>query len=100
MKPLVGPLWTALTGKHARWILALALERVQSCRVGEDARNILLELPAKNITPAAVGWSYDLGNLRVRKGLRVGRQLNILAPNPVDVLGIFVALAKGIPTFD
>ena len=100
VKSLIGPLWTSLTGKHARWILALALEGVQSSGVGEHARNIFLELPAKNITPAAVGWRYHLGNIRIREGLRVGRELNVLAPHLIDVLGVFVALAKGIPTFD
>ena len=92
VKALIGPLWTSLAGKHARWILALALKGVQSCRVGEHAWYILLKLPAKNITPAAVGWSHNLGNIRIRKGLRVGGELNVLAPNLVDVLGVFVAL--------
>ena len=100
VKALVGPLWPALTGKHARWVLALALEGVQARGIGKLTRNVFLKLPAQNIAPASVRRGHHLGNVLVRKRLRVGRQLDVLSAHLVDVLAVLVALAQCTPAFD
>ena len=46
MEPLVRPFGAAFTGKHARWVFALALKGENAGSIGELAREIFSEHPA------------------------------------------------------
>ncbi len=86
VEPAVGPLRRSLPGEHPGGVLGGAPQRVDSGRVGETARQVLLQQPPETVTPPREPGESDLGYPGVGEGFVPERNPDLPAPYVIDEL--------------
>ena len=93
MEPLVGSLRTAFARKHARGVLAVALEWVNTGSVGKFTGNVFLKHPPQQIAPRFERRRHHTRNALLRQRDGVRGNLDGFAAHVVHVFVCLVLLA-------
>ena len=98
METLVGTLRSAFPSKHAGWIFAFALKRINSRRVGELSWYIFLQLPMQQIAPSFVAWRADFWHLGMTQTLGMGGHAQFFVAHFEHIFWRFVQCLNTAPT--